>query len=68
MEIELQENYTFEEYRILFHSILDQKKLNKTSERFNILREIYDIEGHFTVETLYRKLKEKKSKSLNYHL
>ena len=60
MEIELQENYTFEEYRILFHSILDQKKLNKTSERFNILREIYDIEGHFTVETLYRKLKEKK--------
>lgn len=60
MEIELQENYTFEEYRILFHSILDEKKLNKTSERFNILREIYEIEGHFTVETLYRKLKEKK--------
>lgn len=60
MKIELSENYTFEEYRELFHRILDEKKMNKTSERFNILREIYKIEGHFNVEMLYDNLKSKK--------
>lgn len=60
MKIELSENYTFDEYRELFHRILDEKKMNKTSERFNILREIYKIEGHFNVEMLYNNLKSKK--------
>lgn len=60
MEIELREDYTFEDYRKVFYAILDEKKMNKTSERFNILREIYEIEGHFNVEMLYNKLKNKK--------
>lgn len=60
MNIELIENYSFEEYRSLFYRILDEKKLYKTSERFHILRAIYDTDGHFTVDTLYNKLKSKK--------
>ena len=63
MNIELSENYSFEEYRSLFYRILDEKKLNKTSERFHILRAIYDTDGHFTVNTLYNKLKVKNIKS-----
>jgi Fur family ferric uptake transcriptional regulator len=60
MKIELKENYTFEDYRKVFYGILDEKKMNKTSERFNILREIYETKEHFNVEMLYNKLKNKR--------
>ncbi len=60
MEQKLNKNYSFEEYRSLFYSILDKKKLNKTSERYHILHAIYETEGHFTVDMLYYKLKNKK--------
>lgn len=60
MKKELKGNYSFEDYLEVFYVILDKKKMNRTSERYNILREIYEIEGHFNADLLYSKLKNKK--------
>ncbi|NLJ81496.1 MAG: transcriptional repressor [Bacteroidales bacterium] len=60
MKKELKGNYSFEDYLEVFYMILDKKKMNRTSERYNILREIYEIEGHFSADLLYSKLKNKK--------
>ena len=39
----------FEEYKQLFFAYLEKRELNKTAERFAILREVYEIKGHFNV-------------------
>ncbi len=54
------EDPVFEEFKQLFFSYLDHNKKNHTSERFAIMKEVFQIEGHFNVETLYNRLKQKK--------
>lgn len=60
MEIDSKEKYSFDDYLKFFHEILDKNKLKKTSERFNILREIYETDGHFNADTLFKNLRRKK--------
>ena len=43
----------------IFTAYLEQKALRRTPERFAILDEIYSIKGHFDVEQLYEKMKER---------
>lgn len=43
----------------IFTSYLGKKQLRKTPERFAILDEIYSSKGHFDVEQLYEKMKDR---------
>jgi len=64
------ENDRFEAYRKKFYSYLEKKRLSRTSERFAVMREVYDYGGHFDVEMLYERLKQKKyhvSRTTLYH-
>lgn len=60
----------FEEYRQIFYDYLEKKRLSRTSERFAVMREVYGSDGHFDVEMLYERLKQKKyhvSRTTLYH-
>ena len=49
----MKEELTFEAVRDVFTNYLQQKKHRKTPERFAILKQIFDNEGHFDAELLY---------------
>ena len=50
----------FEAFRKVFYTYLEQHGLSRTSERYAVIREVYELSGHFDVETLFVRLKQKK--------
>ncbi len=48
----------FEAVKKIFTAYLENKGLRKTPERFDILKEVYSIVGHFDVDALYSRMKD----------
>lgn len=50
----------YDEVSTIFKAYLENQKLRKTTERYAILEEIYSMNGHFDVESLYVSMKNKR--------
>ncbi|MEI8202779.1 MAG: transcriptional repressor [Bacteroidota bacterium] len=51
--------YTFEKVKKYFIDYLEKTHQRKTIERYCILEEVYTIDGHFDVELLYQRMKNR---------